>query len=175
MYLYHFKKNRKQQAKLFINMGIACWIYILGVFIYDTQFNGQLSSDFKQICYFVMTIASSLLFFVAWRFYQRDGTYEMSITNTTFCISYPGSKKWSFSINIQDIDRIERRISHSHAGKGIPKVGVVTKDGNFYEICLNFFNGEFKAGLNPIKDIHQALNRVYPNISYKVNNTYSPW
>ncbi len=33
--LYFFSKTRKQRSKLYIRMGLFCWVYVIGLLLYE--------------------------------------------------------------------------------------------------------------------------------------------
>ncbi len=161
--IYYYKKDRKQQSKIFINMGVACIVYIAGLYGYENVLNKSVAEDFKFVYILIFTISSVILFCIAWWHRVHPGTYEAVITKDSFIVRYPGSEMWSFEIKISEIERFEHRNTLSHAGKGIAKSGVLLKDGSFHEICMNY-------GGN-INKMYSAVKKVRAEVTFpkKVN------
>ena len=85
-------------------------------------------------------------------------------------MDYPGSAQWSFDVDINDIKRFEHRNTLSHAGKGIPKVGILMNDGTFHQISLNYFNGTGKwsdlIDGGAVGDMCRAIQQIRPEVNY---------
>lgn len=169
--LYDIKRTRKQLSRLFIRMGAMCWVYILGFYVYDryTGDHALLVGD-SLIVVSSFAIASLLLFLVAYWHIRNPATYHALITSRRFTVSYPGSKQWSFDVALDDIKRFEHRNTLSHAGKGIPQVGILMNDGTFHQISLNYFNGSGRwrdlLDGGPVGDMHRAIQQVRPEVKY---------
>ncbi len=165
--VYHYKKNRKQQSLTYIRMGIACWVYIAGLYGYEFYFDETVETQFRLIWVAVFSIASAILFYIAWWHRIHPATYEAIITRERFIIDYPGSSEWSFDIKISDIKRFEHRNTLSHAGRGIGQHGVLLKDGTFHDICMNYGSS--------INKMYKAIHTIDPNITFpkKVNKKIS--
>ena len=169
--LYEITRTRKQLSALPVRMGAMCWVYILGFYLYDTYTgnNSFFTGDSKLIIS-VFIGASVILFFVAWWQRKNPATYHALITTTRFKVDYPGSAQWSFDVDINDIKRFEHRNTLSHAGKGIPKVGILMNDGTFHQISLNYFNGTGKwsdlIDGGAVGDMCRAIQVVRPEVKY---------
>lgn len=161
--LYYYKKNRKQRSWIFINMSIACLVYIAGLYGYEYFFNKSVSENFKYTYVTVFSISCVILFCVAWWHRKNPAVYEAVITADRFIVNYPGSKMWSFDIKVADIKRFEHRNTLSHAGDGIGKSGVLLHDGRFFEISMNYGNN--------IKEMCESVKIANPDVSFpkKVN------
>ncbi len=168
--IYYYKKDRKQQSKVFINMGIACMVYIAGLYGYEYFLNKPVAEDFKNLYILIFIISGIILFCIAWWHRSHPGTYEAIVTKDRFTVRYPESQMWSFDVKISDIKRFEHRSTLSHAGKGITESGVLLKDGNFYEVCMNY-------GVN-INKLYAAIKKVNTEVTFpkKVNmNVQGPF
>jgi hypothetical protein len=137
-FIYHYKKNRQQQSRLFIRMGIACWVYIAGLYGYEIILDKTVPDDLRLIWLGAFSVSSVILFYVAWWHIKNPATYEATISNDRFIVSYPSVAGWSFDIKISDIKRFENRLTLSHAGVGIMQHGVLLKDGSFHHIPMNY-------------------------------------
>ncbi len=156
--IYYYQKSRKQRSITFINMAVACLVYIAGLYAYEYYTDKPVSENFKLIYISAFSISSIILFYVAWWHRKNPATYEAIITTDRFFVHYPGSQQWSFDIKVADIKRFENRNTLSHAGRGIGESGVVLKDGRFYEICMNY-------GSN-INEMYAAVKTVRPDITF---------
>ncbi|RHW75513.1 hypothetical protein [Colwellia sp. RSH04] len=154
--VYYYKKDRKQQSKIFINMGVACIAYIAGLYGYEDFFNKTVAEDFKFYYILIFTISSVILFYIAWWHRVHPGTYEALITKDRFIVRYPESEMWSFEVKVSDIERFEHRNTLSHAGKGIAKSGVLLKDGSFHEVCMNY-GGNINKMYSAVKTIKNEV------------------
>lgn len=161
--IYSYKKSRKQQSLIFINMGTACFLYIIALYAYEQFSQNQIDQSFKSIFLVALIVSAFILFYVAWWLRTHPGVYEATITKDRFIIKYPESEAWSFDIRIEDIIRFEHRNTISHAGKGIAKSGVLLHDGTFYEVCMNY-------GLK-INEAYKVIKTIKPDITFpnKVN------
>ena len=165
--IYHYKKNRKQRSWLFINMGLACLFYIIVILTYDKFSSRELPESLLPISIIGFSIASGILFYIAWWHRTHPATYEATIDHDRFIISYPGSNQWSFDVKIADIKRFESRNTLSHAGEGIGQTGILLHDGTFHEISMNYGNS--------LNDIYKAIKSINPNVEFptKVNQKVS--
>jgi len=161
--IYSYKKTRRQRSWLFINMAVACLLYIAGLYGYEHYANTRVAEDFRVIYVAAFSVASLVLFAVAGWLRTHPATYEAVITSERFIVNYPNSTIWSFDIAVSDIKRFEYRNTLSHAGKGIARSGVLLNDGNFHEICMNYGNN--------IKDMYKAVRTVKTDVTFptKVN------
>lgn len=164
---YHYKKDRKQRSRIFINMGVACFVYIAGLYGYEYFFNKTVPESMRSIFIITFSISSIILFYVAWWHRRHPATYEAIITRDRFFVNYPGSRRWSFDIKVSDIKRFEHRNTLSHAGKGIGETGVLLNDGSFHEICMNYGNN--------VNKMYSAIKSINPNVTFskKVNKKIS--
>ena len=156
--IFHFKKSRKQQSKIFINMGVACLVYIIGLYGYEHFLNKTVSENFRNIYIAAFSISSAILFYIAWWLRTHPASYEATITTDRFIVNYPGSTKWSFDVKVSDIKRFEHRNTLSHAGKGIGASGILLNDGTFHEICMNYGNN--------INKMYEAVKSINPNVTF---------
>ncbi|WDE95814.1 hypothetical protein PQO03_08810 [Lentisphaera profundi] len=165
--IYHYKKNRKQQSKIFINMAVACLIYIAGLYGYEHYLNKTVPENTRNIFIIAFSISSVVLFYVAWWLRAHPANYEAIITVDRFIVKYPDSTHWSFDVKISDIKRFEHRNTLSHAGSGQGASGILLHDGNFHEICMNYGNS--------INKMYDAIQSIDPNITFpkKVNKKIS--
>ena len=138
--IYHYKKSRKQQAKLFIRMGLFCWVYVAALFVYEAYAEQAVPDDLRLAVLIAFPVASVILLLVAWWLMAHPADYEAIITRERFEIRYPGSENWSFSVDVRDIKRFENRQTLSHAGPGIMQHGILLKDGRFFHISMNYGN-----------------------------------
>ena len=76
--IYHYKKNRKQQSLLFIRMGIACWFYIAGLFVFEHFSKTPISPDLKTYWILGFGLISLALFYVAWWHRKNPAIYEVN-------------------------------------------------------------------------------------------------
>ena len=170
--LYYFRKTRRQHARVFINMAIACLVFMAG-FGWAQHYNGLVVSNGTIMgVYIGFSVAFVVLVSVVVWLFRHPATYEVTITKERFCIVYPQSEQWSFDVEIRKIVRFETRNTLSHAGKGIAQTGIVLDGGQFKPIVLNYFNGETRwKNLTPLKAMHTAIATVNPNVTvhYGVN------
>lgn len=139
-------------------MGIACWVYIAGLYVYEAYGSKEVSDEFRLIYISVFAIASMLLFYVMWWHLKNPATYGVIITKHRFIVKYPFVEKWSFDVDIFEIKRFEYRQSLSHAGKGITDQGILLKDGTFHHISMNYRNN--------INKMYEAVKSVNLNVSF---------
>ncbi|MEE2730661.1 MAG: hypothetical protein VYA55_07535 [Pseudomonadota bacterium] len=156
--LYHYKKSRRQQARLFIRMGVFCWLYVAALFGYEAYAQQTLPEDLRLAMLMAFPLASGVLFLIAWWLIAHPADYEATITRDQFEVRYPGSEHWSFSVSVADIKRFESRQTLSHAGPGIMEQGIVLKDGRFFHISMNYGNH--------IGDMYKAVKSVNPEVTY---------
>jgi hypothetical protein len=68
------------------------------------------------------------------------------------------------------LHNFEHRNTLSHAGKGIPKVGILMNDGTFHQISLNYFNrtGKWSDLIDggAVGDMCRAIQQVRPEVNY---------
>lgn len=150
---YHFKKSRKQRSKTFRNMGVACWLYIVGLYVYEEYGSHEVSETFRLIYVGIFAAASIVSFYIMWWHLKNPATYEAIITKDRFIVNYPSSEQWSFDVSISDIKRFEYRKSLSHAGEGITDHGILLKGGTFHHISMNYGNH-----INEMYDAVKSLN-----------------
>lgn len=162
--IYHYKKNRKQLSKTYIRMGVACWVYMAGLYGYEYFFNETVSDQFRLIWIGVFSAFSLILFYVAWWHIYHPATYEAIITRERFVVNYPAVPDWSFEVEVADIKRFENRNTLSHAGKGIVDHGILLKDGSFRHISMNYGNN--------INKMHKIIKSINPDVTFpKIANT----
>ncbi|MCC4284698.1 hypothetical protein LL273_13275 [Marinobacter salarius] len=161
--LYHYSKTRKQRAKLFVRMGVVCWVYVIALLLYEEFGEQSVPESLCLATLIVFPVASVILFLIARWHIRNPATYRAVITPERFLVEYPKSEQWSFSVNVADIKRFENRQTRSHAGKGIPEHGILMKDGSFHHISMNYGNN--------IRDMYNAVKAVNPDVvfPYKVN------
>lgn len=165
-YLYHFKKTRKQRANLFIKMGLASLIYIVVLYLVEHYLDIKVTTDTHNIIVLGFVVVALIMFYIAWWHIKNPATYEVYITTDEFSISYPESEFWSFKVNIEDIEKIEQRQTHSSGGRSIIKTGLVMKNGEFHNISMNYGNS--------INKMFKVLKSLNPKLSFpkKVNTDY---
>ncbi len=156
--VYYYRQTRKQRSRIFINMAVACLLYIAGLYGYESLLNKSVSTDFKALYISIFSIASAILFYIAWWHRTHPAVYEAVITKERFVVKYPGSSKWSFDIAVIDIKRFEHRNTLSSAGEGIGQSGVLLKDGSFHEISMNYGNN--------INKMHKAVCSINSDIPF---------
>ena len=156
--IYYYKRDRKQRSRIFINMGVACLVYIAGLYGYEFYSERLVSEQIRTIYISVFSISSAILFYIAMWHRKHPAVYEAYITTERFVVSYPESSKWSFDIRIADIKRFEHRNTLSAAGSGIGQSGVLLNNGKFHEISMNYGNN--------IKEMYQAIKTINPQITF---------
>ncbi len=161
--IYHYKKNRKQRSRIFINMAVACLVYIAGLYGYEYFLNKAVPEDIRSIYILAFSVSSVILFYVAWWHRTHPATYEATITKERFTVKYPGVPLWSFDLKVSDIKRFEHRNTLSHAGEGIGGSGILLNDGHFHEISMNYGNH--------INNMYAAIKSINPDVTFskKVN------
>ncbi|WP_019529378.1 hypothetical protein [Dasania marina] len=65
-YLYYFKKTRKQRSALFIRMGVAALGYIAALYWVEYYTDFTVPEDFHTIAVIAFSLASLILFYIAW-------------------------------------------------------------------------------------------------------------
>ena len=161
--LYHFKRDRKQRARLFARMALACWLYIAAIFGYDYFASTPLPAGFRLYGTAGFALASAILGYVVWWLRTHPATFEATITRERFRIHYPDVPRWSFDVAIHDIKRFESRNTLSHAGAGIMQHGIVLTNGTFHHISMNYGASLYA--------MHKAIQVVAPEVPFhkKVN------
>lgn len=161
--IYEFVKTRQQRSHLFINMAIACLVYIAGLVLYVRFGSVEIPKSFRLIAYFAFSVASLVLFYIAYWHRKHPAIYRALVTKERLIVEYPQSEQWSFNIAIDDIERFESRQSLSHAGSDVMQTGVLLVDGNFYSIPVNY-------GLN-LGTLYKAIKTIRPEVEFptKVN------
>ena len=157
-YLYHFRKTRKQRSSLFIRMGVVSLGYIAALYLFEHYTDFNIPEDVHYIMVTAFSLASIILFYVAWWHIKHAATYEAYITCKEFSVSYPSVVSWSFKVNIEDIDRIEHRQTYSSSGKSIVSTGVVMKNEDFHKISMNYGNS--------VNKMFKALKSLNPEITF---------
>ncbi|QSX31178.1 hypothetical protein JYB88_05940 [Shewanella cyperi] len=156
--IYHFKRSRKQRAKLFTRMGLFCWLYILGLFAYESLSGQRVPEDIRLTLLIALSLASAVLFFIAWWHMRHPAEYEAIITRERFRVRYPDHAPWSFDVAVAEIAGFENRQASGHAGKGMMQHGILMRDGRFFHISMNYDN--------KISDMYQAVKTINPGVSY---------
>lgn len=156
--LYHFRKSRKQRSWLFINMALMCCLYMAAIVISERFVTTPLADQTKTIMLAGFASASVVLLVIAWWLRRHPAVYEALITTERFRVHYPGSKQWSFDLPVVDIKRFEHRQTLSHAGSGIVSIGVLTFDGVFHPIPMNYGNN--------INKMYRAVKKVRPDVTF---------
>ena len=64
--LYFFSKTRKQRSKLYIRMGLFCWVYVIGLLLYEEFGDKSVPDDLHLAMVIAFPVASAILFLVAW-------------------------------------------------------------------------------------------------------------
>jgi hypothetical protein len=157
-YLYHFKKTRKKESKLFIRMGVASLGYIVVLYLVEHYSDFVIPEDVHNIILIVFSLASVILFYIGWWHIKNPATYEAYITSKVFSVSYPEVELWSFKVNIEDINKIEQRQNHSSGGKSILNVGVVMNNSDFHKISMNYGNS--------VNKMFKILKSIKPEITF---------
>jgi len=156
--LYFFSKTRKQRSKLYIRMGLFCWVYVIGLLLYEEFGDKPVPDDLHLAMVIAFPVASAILFLVAWWHIRNPATYRAMITPERFTIEYPNSESWSFDVNVADIKRFEYRQTLSHAGKGIMNHGILMKDGSVHNSSRNYGNH--------INEMYEAVKSVSPEVTF---------
>ena len=165
--VYHFRKTRKQQSRLYFRMAVMCWVYIIGLFAYEAYYDTTVQEDFRMATLWGLSIASAVLALIGFWHRRNPDYFEVLITPQTLTVRYPGSESWSFECRIEDIKRFEHRRAHSHAGKSPLESGVLLNDGCFHHISMNYGNS--------LNDIYKAVKSVKADIEFPsaVNTKFS--
>lgn len=142
----------------YINMAVACWVYIAGLYGYEFFAQASLPDDFRSASVTGLSVVSVILFYIAWWHRTHPAVYEAMITKERFVVSYPNVPQWSFDIRIGDIKRFESRNTLSHAGEGIMQHGILLKDGTFHHISMNYGNN--------INEMYRAVHSVNPEVTF---------
>lgn len=161
-YIYHYKKSRKQHAKLFVRIGVASLFYIMVLYFVKMYLKIAVPNDIHLIFVASLSIAAVILFLIAWWHIKNPAIYEAWITHKQFSIVYPNVPDWSFTVNTDDIVRFENRQRSSSVDMGILMI-----NGNFHKISMN-------CG-NDINKMYKALKTVRPDIEFSksVRTTFS--
>lgn len=161
--LYQYIKTRAERSKLFICMGLFCWVYVAILLLYEKYGSKPVPHDLRLAMLIVFPVASVILFLIALWHRRNPATYRAIITPERFTVEYPGADAWSFSVRVADIKRFENRQTLGHAGKGIVQHGLLMEDGSFHHITMNYGNS--------IRDMYKAVASVKPEVTfpYKVN------
>ena len=156
--VYHYKMSRRKRSRLYINMSVACLLYIAGLFIYEGYSGEVVPSDFKYIWIGAFSFITALLSWATVWHLLNPGVYEANITFERFSVIYPEYPRWSFDISVSDILRFEYRQSRSHAGKSAASPGILMKNGDFHYVSMNYGNS--------INKMHKAILKVRPDIKF---------
>ncbi|MBB3048944.1 hypothetical protein FHR99_003218 [Litorivivens lipolytica] len=156
--LYHYRKSRAQWAFLFLNMAIACWVYIGAIFAAERFFAVDIPADTRFWAVLGFSIASVLLLAFVYWLLTHPAVYEAIITEERFVVSYPDSEAWSFDVSIADIKRFEHRRKLSHAGDGITYSGILMKNGTFHNVSMNYGNN--------INKMFKAIKTIRPELEF---------
>lgn len=164
--IYHFRKTRRQQSRLYFRMAGMCWFYLLCLFAYEFYFAEPVAEDFRLAVYGGFSIASVILVLIGWWHLERPGYFEILVTRELLKVHYPDSDSWSFECRVDEIKRFEHRRKHDHAGKSPLESGIVLKDGSFHHISKNYGNN--------LKDLFRAIKTVNPEVTFssRVNTRY---
>ena len=165
--IYHFRKTRKQQSRLYFRMAAICWVYIIGLLAYESYYDTTVQEDFRMASLWGLSIASLVLGLVGLWHRRNPDFFEVLVTPQTLTVRYPGSESWSFECRIEDIKRFEHRRVHSHAGRSPLESGVLLNDGGFHHISMNYGNS--------LNDNYQAVKSVKPEVEFPatVNKKFS--
>ena len=60
--LYFFSKTRKQRSRLFIRMGLFCWVYVIGLLLYGEFGDKPVPDDLHLAVVIASPVASGILF-----------------------------------------------------------------------------------------------------------------
>ena len=156
--LYHFRKSRRQRARLFRNMAAMCWVYVAAREAFVRIGGAHVPGETRMAVLVTLPLASVVLLGVAWWHRRNPGVYEATITRERFTVRYPGSERWSFSVPLEDIRRFESRRELSHAGASPITQGIVLRDGRFLPITMNYGNH--------IGRMHKAVQAVRPEVEF---------
>lgn len=164
--LYHFRKTRRQQSRLYFRMAGMCWLYLLCLFFYEFYLAEPIAGDLRLAMYWGFSIASFVLVLIGWWHLERPGYFEVILTEERLKVHYPDSESWSFECSVGDILRFEHRRKHDHAGKSPLQSGLVLKDGSFHHISMNYGNS--------LKDLFAAIKSINPSVTFSssVNTKY---
>jgi len=139
-------------------MGVASLFYIAILYAAELYTEIYISNVVHNIIAGGLTFTATVFFYTAWWHIRNAATYEAIITTKEFSVSYPEVSSLSFCVNIIDINKIENRQSHSHAGKSILDTELVMNNGDFHKISMNYGNN--------IHEMFEVLESVNPNISF---------
>jgi hypothetical protein len=139
-------------------MGIACWVYIAGLFLYEFFSGNAVSVNVKTYYILGFTLASLILFYIAWWHRKNPATYEATITTERFIVDYPSYPEWCFDVNIFNIKRFEYRQTLGHTGRGNSQQGVLMNDGSFHNISVNYGNN--------LNHMYKAVRQTNPEVVF---------
>jgi hypothetical protein len=147
-------------------MGVFSLMYIPALYLVESYTNIHIPAQTHDIFVTALSIAASILFYIAWWHLKNPAVYEAYISKDEFSVVYPGSKMWSFKVQVKDIEKIEHRQSHGGGGKSIVDTGLVMKDGQFHKISMNYGNN--------VNKMHKVLKSINPEIEfpYTIKTSY---
>lgn len=145
----YIRSDRRVAMVFFANVLV---VFLMGKAI--AYFDDQ-SSQYNDIIYIVDLavpfIAVVLVAIGVW-LYRRNAAFVVRVSSTRFMMLHPGSASWTWSIPIENIEKIERRTSHHNHGD----LYAIEKSGHKHALCPNYGYSRSK--------LFEALVRVNPSV-----------
>ncbi|WP_339673511.1 hypothetical protein [Dasania marina] len=143
--------------------------YIAALYWVEYYTDFTVPEDFHTIAVIAFSLASLILFYIAWWHIKHPATYEAYITSKELSVSYPESLSWSFKVNVADIKRIEHRQTHASGGKSIVRTGALMKNRDFHQISMNYGNN--------VNEMFKALQSINPEITFSktIKTNFTCW
>lgn len=79
--VFYFRRTRAQRSRVFINMGVMCWIYIGALHAYGNYARAAIVEPTRSIVLWSLVLASLALFGIAgWRHRHRHRRQAAALT-----------------------------------------------------------------------------------------------
>lgn len=158
--LFHYRYSRHQTARnLVINMLILPGYYWLVHYL--TAGQPQYENLLQILLYVLVALELAFAAITAWLL-THPAVFEIRVSEQEFTLIHPLFSHWNFSVNPQDILRIEQTITGIDFRRVVRQL--VLHDGRTFEICPNYPYSR--------KALYAALKQANPAIELPSNPHY---
>ena len=155
---YYYERTRKQQAKVLVANMIFLPL-VLWLFLQLIPESEPAYEDFLAYIKYIIAAAELVLSSViAWLLTHPEKFY-IKLTNSEFSSFHPNFKKWTFSVNPQEIIEIEHSTDREAQSNFI---SVKISNGSSFLLSPNFAYNR--------KKLYEALRLVNPKIKMPKHN-----
>lgn len=160
--LFHYQRSRRQTARL-IALNMLVLLVFYGLFHHLAEAEPQHQQLRDIALYGLIAVELILATALAWML-ARPAVFEIRVSDQEFTIVHPTSRLWSFSVNPQDILRLEQTMEILTTDHHQLARRLVLRNGQTFEICRNYPYS--------VRALYDALKKANPAIELPSNPYY---